>query len=395
MTHLKKVKIYDGTETSNVDSTNRLEVSGSVNINSSLPAGTNNIGDVDVLSMPDIDISADISSNIKAIKDAVEVMDDWDSSNTCKVTLQASDGTDIGNVDVITLPDQIENDITAISSNTKSIDTALGGTITVTDDGSFTLAANDGTDIGDVSVNNTVTVDGSVTIQEPLSVDDNGSSITVDTTGTSGIEVIQGTSADLKCTEANSSDIKSAVETIDDIVKSEDAVHSSGDKGVMTLAVRQDDLGTTKAADGDYIPLIVNKSGQLYTTDINSKFISLDDINYNYSKTGGGAASSSTWHRCREYRYATIGFELNVTGAPTDIKFEVEVDLGDGNARKLMNDFLGDWRFDDTVIGVGGLDESLMFPIAASGIRLSVTCTGDDGSSKYFSVSGAHIYMRN
>jgi hypothetical protein len=47
--------------------------------------------------------------------------------------------------------------------------------------------------------------------------------------------------------------------------KAEDAVHASGDVGVMALAVRSD-AGTLLAADGDYIPLSVNASGELRVT---------------------------------------------------------------------------------------------------------------------------------
>lgn len=47
--------------------------------------------------------------------------------------------------------------------------------------------------------------------------------------------------------------------------KAEDAVHTSGDKGIMTLAVRKDDVGSLCGADGDYTPLIVNEHGILRT----------------------------------------------------------------------------------------------------------------------------------
>jgi hypothetical protein len=56
-----------------------------------------------------------------------------------------------------------------------------------------------------------------------------------------------------------------ALQLIDDIVQTEDAAHSSGNKGVMPLAVRND-AGSALAADGDYIPLMVNSSGALYVT---------------------------------------------------------------------------------------------------------------------------------
>ncbi len=45
----------------------------------------------------------------------------------------------------------------------------------------------------------------------------------------------------------------------------EDAVHTSGDTGTMALAVRND-AGAAQAADGDYHPLLVNSSGALYVT---------------------------------------------------------------------------------------------------------------------------------
>lgn len=44
--------------------------------------------------------------------------------------------------------------------------------------------------------------------------------------------------------------------------KAEDAVHASGDVGVMALAVRND-AGSAFAADGDYVPLSVDATGNL------------------------------------------------------------------------------------------------------------------------------------
>lgn len=44
--------------------------------------------------------------------------------------------------------------------------------------------------------------------------------------------------------------------------KAEDAVHSSGDVGVMALAVRKDTVGAL-AADGDYAPLLQNANGDI------------------------------------------------------------------------------------------------------------------------------------
>ena len=45
--------------------------------------------------------------------------------------------------------------------------------------------------------------------------------------------------------------------------KAEDAAHASGDTGIMALGVRKDTAAAT-AADGDYVPLIVDATGHLW-----------------------------------------------------------------------------------------------------------------------------------
>ena len=50
--------------------------------------------------------------------------------------------------------------------------------------------------------------------------------------------------------------------TLAGAIKAEDAVHASGDNGIMALAVRQD-AETPMAADGDYHPLTTNAVGRL------------------------------------------------------------------------------------------------------------------------------------
>lgn len=54
------------------------------------------------------------------------------------------------------------------------------------------------------------------------------------------------------------------------LLKAEDAVHASGDSGVMMLAVRKD-TATAVAADGDYIPVIVDANGRLHTIGVDVK----------------------------------------------------------------------------------------------------------------------------
>jgi hypothetical protein len=49
-----------------------------------------------------------------------------------------------------------------------------------------------------------------------------------------------------------------------DIGKAEDAAHTSGATGVMALGVRKDTAAATSAADGDYNPLAVDANGRLH-----------------------------------------------------------------------------------------------------------------------------------
>ena len=46
--------------------------------------------------------------------------------------------------------------------------------------------------------------------------------------------------------------------------KAEDAAHTTADKGIMALAVRKDTAAALAGTDGDYIPLIVDASGQAW-----------------------------------------------------------------------------------------------------------------------------------
>jgi hypothetical protein len=53
-------------------------------------------------------------------------------------------------------------------------------------------------------------------------------------------------------------------ENVNELTKTEDAVHASGDKGFQLLAVRNDALAALAGADGDYAPLQVGADGALY-----------------------------------------------------------------------------------------------------------------------------------
>lgn len=81
------------------------------------------------------------------------------------------------------------------------------------------------------------------------------------------ISVTVSDTVDLGTTDSTHlSEIEGAVETIETSIHAEDAVHSSGAFGTPVWAVRKD-TAAALAADGDYHPLEMDDSGNLYVYD--------------------------------------------------------------------------------------------------------------------------------
>lgn len=72
----------------------------------------------------------------------------------------------------------------------------------------------------------------------------------------------EGSEALLNTINTNIADIEVILNALS---HAEDSVHTSGDEGIMSLAVRND-AGTALAADGDYIPLSTDSTGALRVT---------------------------------------------------------------------------------------------------------------------------------
>lgn len=117
--------------------------------------------------------------------------------------------------------------------------------------------------------NNDVTVTGTV----DLGATDNAvldaiaaSVAAIDTDTTTIIGHVDGIEGLLTTIDADTSGIITSVQLIDDIVLVEDAGHTTGDKGVMSLAVRNDAGTTLAGTDLDYAPLSLDANGALRVT---------------------------------------------------------------------------------------------------------------------------------
>ena len=95
---------------------------------------------------------------------------------------------------------------------------------------------------------------------------------------------------------------------LDDLVLAEDSAHSSGQKGIMSLAVRQSSHADL-AADGDYIPFTINDDGELRVTT-------------------GGSASQTTTHITADTDLATTGshssYSIDTGTSSTYCKFYID-----------------------------------------------------------------------
>lgn len=118
-----------------------------------------------------------------------------------------------------------------------------------------------------------------------LSVDDNGSSLTIDN---STLAVVGGgtEATAMRVTIASDStgllsiDDNGGSLTTDSLAEfAEDTAHVTADVGIQTLVVRNDTLASLCDTDGDYTPLQVNADGALYitSTSLNNDSVIVDD----------------------------------------------------------------------------------------------------------------------
>ena len=182
-------------------------VSGSemqVDVVAALPAGDNNIGNVDIASSVALDVSA----------------------ATVTVDLGANNDVTIDGSSIVHAEDTTHN-------------TGDAGvmSLAVRNDTLAALAGTDG-DYAPLQVN----ASGALFIQEGSALDVSGATVTVDLGANNDVTI------------DNSS-----------IVLAEDAVHSTGAAGIMPLAVRNDTLAALAGTDGDYAPVQVDATGAVYT----------------------------------------------------------------------------------------------------------------------------------
>ena len=164
-----------------------------------------------------------------------------------------------------------------------------------------------------------------------LSVDDNSSSLTVDTTGTSGLEVVQTTAADLNVTEANSSSIQTAVELIDDTVGTIDSAFSGK---VNVIGAKAESTVPTEVADADAVAQWHDTLGRqiLKGTNLGQECLDVNDVapallqTQVITFTQLTAAGSTAVVNTEDYHNHTFSITLAAVDTSVDIRIEGSLD---------------------------------------------------------------------
>jgi hypothetical protein len=208
-----------------------LETITVASVTAAIPAGTNNIGDVDIASI-------------------------------------AAGDNNIGNVDVVTMPGTFAEDAAHSSGDIghlglavrRDADTSLVGTdgdyapLQVNAAGSLKVAITAGAGSGGTSI-----ADGAAFTRDTTSITPVGAVVE-----TSAPTLTNGDAAGLSMTTAGALRVAVASGGIAGIA--EDSAAAGGEDGVMMLAVRRDTAASSSGTDGDFSTLNVNATGRLYTS---------------------------------------------------------------------------------------------------------------------------------
>lgn len=185
--------------------------------------------------------------------------------------------------------------------------------------------------------------------------------------------------------------------TLDTIVKQEDAIHVSGEKGIMALAVRNAGLADLTSNDRDYSAIAVDAKGRSIVTGNTGGFTGFTEINMTLDISGAYASGDVLTDT------ATLGVILRSSGGtgiihsitlldedyqgqPLDIIFfRTNVSLGTKNAPVAITDVNA-----REILGVVKIEESdyvdLVNCYVATKTNLGIGVKGDGTDQVYVSM---------
>lgn len=193
-----------------------------------------------------------------------------------------------------------------------------------------TLAALAGTD-GDyapLQVNAT----GALFIQEGAAMDVSAATVTVDATGQGDVPITLGGEEVVLGTGSNTVGevtIGAATTAAGDLAKAEDVAHSSGDVGVMGLAVRDDAPAAVSGTDGDYEPQHVSAEGGTWVKPMPGDYeVANNSKQTRKYYTATTPTDGIIWSPAAGTRWHVTSLYFNVSAAAT-VTFEDDKTGGD------------------------------------------------------------------
>jgi len=260
------------------DGGNSITVDGSVSLTGSLPAGTNNIGDVDVLSLP-------VGQQLMGASTPVVIAS---NQTTVKTKLATDLGATAGTITTSTST-VVATDLSGVGAATVQISGTYAG-VNVTFEGTldgtiwFTIPAQQAT----TATPTIVTATGVLTTNStnvwnvaPLfGVQQFRVRATAYTSGTANVLIEPSAQFSQQIVSVASAPTTTVTGTVTanlgtggtgatSLGKAEDAVAASGDTGVAVWGVRNDNAATAPtSANGDYSQLSVDANGALFNRPV-------------------------------------------------------------------------------------------------------------------------------
>lgn len=170
--------------------------------------------------------------------------------------------------------------------------------------------------------------------------------------------------------------------SLPNLEKAEDSAHVSGDKGIMSLGVRQDSVSPL-AADGDYIPLSMDKNGALRVT-ITDPNVSAAEIHF-YDSSVDVAVSGTAEHDYTVTALKTLQLRKIWASASGRIKAELILDPT-GTPETVFTGF-NSTANPNIDIPVEGLLEIA----AGTVVRVLITNMDEDTQNVYSTILGTEI----
>lgn len=388
-------------------------------IDAALPAGTNNIGDVDVLTLPSIPAGTNNIGDVDVL------------------TLPSipAGTNNIGDVDVLTLPAtslaagnlvHIDYDTGGGTQNIPMVGMALpasGGSVAGGTSTNPIRVDPTGTTTQPVSIAATVTVDSE--LPAAVSLADNTSNPTVPGVGsflmlwdgTNWDRALKGTSAsdNVNTTNFNGLVVLSGNYVYDgsgwdkqrgsaeggtwvqgnvahDTADTDNPVKIGGKGFSLAPTTTAVEVGPTAVSANDRTDLMTGLKGELTEHPL-GVFHTLSNVSTTYNTTSTETQTSQEIDSYK-YRKATLGLTIDSTGSPTDIQIIVEISLDGTTFFELKNGALGQWIYDDTYVATAK-SIAYMFDIACRKIRIKITATGLLDTTNEFIVSNACLYLSN